>query len=330
MKRLSSLILALLAGALVMAQHYPADWSRLTSDAYYHDIESAATKQEALSRARINLAKQIQVRVEEVSTLNTQSVNGRSQVLYNSSKSFSTEVDMSLAESKSYYHEATARHYVIVFIHKAEACTFYENEVKMLISNAGNAVTIADNYIASGFKSKAKTELQQALPLFEQANKPFFWLNVFGLDRDVIQRYLSSLHQLEQAVRQRLADLEYGTTYCVVCRADLFGSRYSKLLNEVKGDLSASGCNFVDDAQSADYVIYIDAAARQYNEFQGAYFTYVDAAIAIDKNATGQRIFEDEVSAKGSHTLGYKEAARDGYKRIRNQITQILKDNIKL
>ncbi len=311
------------------AQNYPSEWTRYTSDAYYHDIESAFTKQEALELARTNLARQIQVRVTEVSQMDKNVINGRSNITYNSSKNFATDVDMDLAESKSHYNDMQGRYYVLVYIDKAAACTYYENELKMLVSNVDNALAIADNYVSTGFKQKAKTELEKALRLFDNANKPFFWLNVFGLDESRIQRYLSQVHSREQAVKQRLADLEYGTTYCVVCDADLFGKKYFKLANEVKGELAASGCNFVDDPSSADIVIRINASARRYNEYQGMYFIYVDPAVAIDKTATGQRVYEDELSVKGAHTLGYDEAARDGYRETTKQITKMLKENIK-
>ena len=330
MRKLLLLSALLTITMVATAQNYPSDWVKYTSDAYFHDIESDADKQAALDRARTNLAKQIQVRVDEVSQRETYVVDGKSSLLYSSQKNLSTNVDMSLAEIKSQYNESQGKYYVMVYINKSEACTYYENEVKMLISNTDNAIHIADNYLGSGFKSKAKTELQNALALFDDAGRPFFWLNVFGLDKFQIHQYLKQVHGNEQAVKQKLADLEYGTTYCIKGDADLFGSRYVKLMNEVKGDLSASGCNFVDDASKADYVITIKAKAREYNTFQGAYFTYVDAAVTIDKNATNQRIFEDEISIKGSHTLSYNEAGRDGYKRIRKEITKMLKENIKL
>jgi hypothetical protein len=320
----------LFCGTAALAQHHPAEWNRYTSDAYYHDIESASTKQSALELARTNLARQIQVRVSEVSQMDKNSVNGRSSMVYSSKKSFSTDVDMDLAATKSYYDEEQGKYYVIAYIDKAAACTYYENEVKMLISNIDNTLGIAGNYMATGFKQKAKAELQKMLRLFDDAGKPFFWLNVFGFDEGRMHQYLTKLQDNEQTAKQWLADLEYGTTYCVVCTADLFGKRYVKLANEVKGDLSAQGCNFVDDPQSADVVIRIEASARKYNEFQGAYFTYVDAAVSVDKTATNQRIFEDEVSIKGSHTLGFDEAARDGYKKITKEITKLLKENIKL
>ena len=319
----------LVVGAVASAQNYPSEWIKFTSDGYFHDIESGTSKQSALDLARTNLAHKIQMRVKEVSQMDKQVVNGRSSILYTSSKSFSTDLDMNLVETKSHFNDETGKFYVLVYIDKEASTTYYENELNMLISNANKTLTIADNYIGSGFKQKAKTELQKALQQFDNAGKAFFWLNIFGLDENQMQSQLKQVNEKEQIIKQKISELEYGTTYCVVCNADLFGKRYVKLVNEIKGDLSAQGCNFVDDAQSADIVIRIQASARKYNQFQGAYFTYIDAAVTIDKNATGQRIYEDEVSVKGAHTLSYDEAARDGYKGIRKEITKIIKENIK-
>lgn len=330
MKRLFALSLLLVTGAVALAQGYPQEWRRYMSDAFYHDVESAQAKQAAVDRARTNLARQVQVRVSEVSRMDKQSVNGRSSITYNSAQSLSTDVDMDLAESRVHYNEAEERYYAIVFIDKAAACTYYENEVQMLISNLDNSIAVAAGYQESGFKQKAKAELEKALPLFDRVGKPFFWLNVFGFDETRLHAYLDKVHVREQTVRQQLVDLEYGTTYCVVCVADLFGKRYVKLANELKGELAKAGCNFVDDPSAADIIIRVNASARKYNEFQSAYFTYVDAAVSVDKTATGQRIFEDETSVKGSHTLSYDEAARDGYKQISKEITKLLKENIKL
>ena len=330
MKKTLVSTLLLLVGVIVSAQNYPSDWIKYTSDAYFHVIESAPTQQGALDLARINLARQIQVKVDEESQMDKQAVNGRSNILYRSSTNFSTNIDMKLAETKSYYNETTNKHYVLAYIDKAASCSYYENEIKMLISKADNIISIADNYINNGFKQKAKAELQKASQLFDDTGKSFFWLNVFGLDKYRIQNYLNQVNEREQSIKQKLSSLEYGTTYCVVCEADLFGKKYVKLANEVKGDFSGSGCNFVDNPSDADIVIRIQASARKYNEFQGAYFTYVDAAVNIDKNATGQRIFEDEISVKGAHTLSYDEAARDGYKQVRKDIVKLLKENIKL
>lgn len=328
MKRFFVTALFLAAGIVATAQNYPSEWTKFTSGGYFHDIESADDKQMALDQARTNLAKQIQVRVQEVSEMDKNVVNGRSSITYSSQKSLSTDLEMTLTESKSYYNESLGKHFVIVYINKSEACTYYENELNSLIGKMDNALGIADNYVAGGFKAKAKAELERALQLIDETGKPFFWLNVFGMAEGRQQLLQSQVLDKERVLKQKLAELAYSTTYCVVCEADLFGQRYVKLANEVKGALSAQGCNFVDDATQADFVIRIQASAREYNTYKGAYFVYVDAQVTIDKTASNQRIFEDEVSIKGSHTLGYKEAARDGYAQASKQITKLLKDNI--
>lgn len=343
MKKLLAIALILFASIGLDAQSYPSEWMSYTSNAYYHDIESGINdknisdtqfKNNLLEIARANLAKQIRVRVQEVSQMNKNVVNGDANIHYMSQRNFSTDVDMRFSQSKSYVDMASGKNFVIVYINKEEARRYYENEVNILLSQIDNSITIADNYITTGFKSKAQTELNNALKFFEKSEELFFWLNVYGMPDYSIQEYSERLNQKEQIIKSKLGELEYGTSYCVVCTADNFGKSYPKLKNEVKGDLSASGCNFVDDSDSADYVIYIEASSREYNTVVTGsvtyYFSYVDATISIDKIATNQRIFEDEISVKGAHTLSYDEAGRDGYKKIRKEISAILKENIKL
>lgn len=340
MNRILTIVLLAVVVAL-QAQNYPSEWVKYTSDGYFHDIESARNSQnlpetrfrnDLLDLARANLSKQVQVRVTEVSQMDKNVVDGRSSILYASMRSVSTDVDMQLAETRTQFDPSSGKLYAMAFIDKEEACNYYKNDIQMRISNLNNVISIAENYIRTGFKSKAKTELQNAMPQFDDAGKSFFWLNVFGMPQYQMNQLLEQVHQLEQRVKAMLAELEHGTTYCVVCHADNFGKQYVKLQNELKGELSKMGCSFVDDAENADYVIHVEASAREYNKMStaggSAYFSYVDAAVAIDKNATGQRIFEDEISVKGSHTLGFEEAARDGYQKVSKEISNLLKENI--
>ena len=56
---------------------------------------------------------------------------------------------------------------------------------------------------------------------------------------------------------------------------------------------------------------------------------YVDANIAVDKTATGQRVYENEISEKGGHTQNFKKAARDAYKELFPKISEIIKEQVK-
>lgn len=343
MKKVFAIVFCCIVGIVSMAQNYPLEWSTYMSDAYFHAIESGMNEKklpeerfrnDLLDIARTNLAKQIEVKVKEVSQMNKEVVNGNTNIYYTSQRNLSTSVDLKFAKSKSNIDIVTGKQYVIVYINKEEACKYYENDVVMLLGQINNSITIADNYISTGFKSKARAELQNALSLFGNSDEMFFWLNVYGMPDYRLQKYHEQMNQKEQLIKSKLGELEYGTTYYVVCTADNLGKSYPKLRNEIKGDLSTSGCNFVDDPNQADYVINIDASAREYNVITNAgsiaYFTYVDAVITIDKIATHQRIYEDEISVKGSHTISYDEAGRDAYKKIRKEICKMLKENIEL
>ena len=343
MNRVITLTFLLLASLLAKAQSYPLEWSKYANEGYFFDIESNSNSQQMdeakfrndlLDLARANLSKQIQVKVEEVSRLDKTAINGETSIHYSSSRRFTTKLDLKLAKTETYTDIVTGKVFAIAYINKREACQYYENELQMVVGKANNASQIAENYIRQGFKPKAKNELQQVLAELDSAEELFFWFNVFGMPEPQLHQRLSQVHQAEQSLKTNIAELEHGTTYCIICTADLFGEPFPKLEKEVKGELSKAGCNFTSDPKEADYVIRIEASAREYNRASiagsEAYFSYVDAAVAIDKNATGQRIFEDEIAVKGSHTLGFNEASREGYKNISQKISQILKENLGL
>lgn len=341
MKRII-LAFLLLVGFSTKAQ-YPLEWSKYTNEGYFFDIERGINSEQMdetrfrndlLNLARSNLSRQIQVRVEEVSQLDKTSNNGITDIQYASSIRFTTDLELRFAKNDSYTDIVTGEVFVIAYINKQEACLFYEKEIQMLLSKVDNALQVAANFEQQGFKMKAKSELEQALSEINSAEDTFFWLNIFGMPEQQLQYYVNQTNGKIQSMKSKLAELEHSVTYCIVCVADIFGQSYAKLANEVKGGLSSSGCSFTDDSAAADYVIRINASAREYNRANiggsTAYFAYVDAAVAVEKTATRQLIFEDEISVKGSHTLGFEQAAREAYKNTSQSIVKLLQENIEL
>lgn len=167
---------------------------------------------------------------------------------------------------------------------------------------------------------------------------------------------------------------ENNITCYVLCTADLFGELYTKLEKDVKNELLSLGYTITKDSIMADYIVRIEAKAREYsnerlendvkNELavsgssvindtiktnleirveaesreysntsvggKPVYCVYVDANVSIERNDTKQPIYEDEISAKGVHTLNYKEAGRNAYKNISEEIRKLLKDKLGL
>ena len=149
-------------------------------------------------------------------------------------------------------------------------------------------------------------------------------------DEEALQ--LQETRALQNRLTGLITQLKHGINIYFECTADLFGKNYATLKAEIQGELSKLGCTFVNSASESDWAIYVNAPAREYRKTDygstSSYFSYVDANIVVDKTTTGQRIFEDQISEKGGHTMNFEQAARDAYKSISPKISEIIKNQI--
>ncbi|MBQ8564765.1 MAG: hypothetical protein IJ442_02905 [Bacteroidaceae bacterium] len=342
MKRVSFIVCLCSLALYSIAQQYPTEWEKYTDKKYMYDIQSDINtldksetdfKNYLLNIARTNLAKQIHVKVEDYAALKKQAINGTTSITYSSLTSFSTNVDMKLVETKTTYDASSKTGHAIAYINREVAQDFYRNELSIILNKINNSILLAESYIGAGFKSKAQAELNLSLNLFAPIDNNILWLNLFGTSQSEISQWQNSFSTTEQKIKQKLADLEYGTVIYLSCKADLFGTTYTKLQNELKGILATDGCSFTNNPAEADWAITIYCYATEYtsNNFGNTttYFAYVNAQIVIDKVITSQRIYEDEITIKGGHTTGFTQAAKDGYKKIKKQLGEAISRNIK-
>lgn len=319
------------------AQECPSEWVKYTYGGYFYDIQSdnnnrrlseADFKNYLLNIARASLAKQIKMSVKDVAQMNKTAKDGKTSIEYSSNTRFSTDLNMKLVETKSMYSPSTGEGYAIAYIDKDAAKNYYTNELTLVKNKISNSIELADSYIEGGFKKKAELELNKSLKLFDSVDEPLFWLNIFGAAKSEINDWQRSFNSDERNVKRQLADLKHATAIYLSCNADIFGRSYPTLQNELMGQLAAKGCSFTDSPYNADWVITINCSAREHSNVKAgnsnAYFTYIDASITIDKTISQQRIYKDEVSFKGSHTFGYQEAAKAGYKDIVKELSQII------
>lgn len=341
MKRIGLILLLLFAFLHVDAQECPPEWVGYTYGGYFYDIQSDNNngnlsetdfKNYLLNIARANLAKQIKVSVRDVARLNKTSVDGRTAINYASNITFSTDVDMTLVETKTLYNPALREGYAIAYIDRDAARHYYTNELTRVYNKINNAMALADNFVSAGFKGKARTELESSLRHFGAVEESLFWMNIFGASQSQLSEWQQRFNAAEQDIKRKLADLKHATVIYLSCQADIFGRSYPTLQNELKGILAADGCSFTNNPQNADWAIAVTCNTREYSVVQvgnsNSYFSYVDAQIVIDKVTTSQRIFEDGISVKGGHPIGYAEAARVGYKDIKKHLGIIIKENL--
>ena len=327
---------------LVPTQDFPAEWVKYTFEGYLFDLEVAQNEKglpeadfmkELLNLAYGNLAQKVAVNVNANSSMQKQAVNGVSRIIYNSNTELTTDLSLKLVDSRTFYDTKKKEGYVIVFIEKFAALAYYQNEIDQILDKADKALRVSGDYMQSGFKEKALSEINSVLPEFEKTDEIFFWLNSFGVSQEQQAMKRKQCVDKERNLKKRAAELKYATTIFIDCMADLFGSSYSALRKEITGKIASEEYGFVDSRSNADWVITLRGSARRYNEDTPGkttvYFSYVDVQITIDKIISAKRICEEEVSARGGHTLSYEEAAKLAYKELVPQIVSIINNCIK-
>ncbi|MCM1170067.1 MAG: hypothetical protein NC324_09055 [Bacteroides sp.] len=329
----------------VYAQECPPEWVQYTYSGYIYDIQNdnlrdyngteTAFKDYLLRITQSKLAEKVQVQVSTRSSMDKSAENGRTNIYYRSTSTFSTDVNLELVDFKTKYNPATKEGWAIAYINKADAKRYYGNKVEQIINQAQKAVEICSDYVNKGFKSKAAEEAKTALPLFEELPELFFWLNFFGMTQEEQADLSNRCASRENKLKNMVADMKYGTKIYLTATADLFGSPYFTLKNELKGVLAKEGCTFTENPEEADWVIGMECSAREYNMIPTgnvvSYFAYVDALLTIDKRVQGraQRIYEDQVSVKGGHTHNYTEAGRTAYKDISKKAGAVITTTLK-
>lgn len=345
MKKLFVVVLLLAGFGIVRSQNIPPEWVQYTYGSYIYDIQNdnmrsysgteTAFKDYLLRIAQSKLAEKVQVQVSTRASMEKSAENGRTSMYYRATSTFSTDVNLELIDFKTKYDPKSREGWAIAYINKMDAKRFYSNKVEQIINQAQKTVEICNDYVNKGFKSKASEEAKAALSLFESLPEYFFWLNFFGMPQEEQTDLSNRCSSRENKLKNMVADMKYGNKIHITATADLFGSPYFTLKNELKGVLAKEGCTFTENKEEADWIIGIECAAREYNMMVtgnvASYFAYVDAMLTIDKRMQGElrRIYEDQVSVKGGHTHNYTEAGRAAYKDISQKVGGTITATIK-
>lgn len=218
------------------------------------------------------------------------------------------------------------------YIKKSTLSRQMDKQITIGLTRIETTLENVQQLISNGQKMEAKEVLKKAAPQFLEVEKAQRVLMASDPMSDAESLQLAETKQLTQRYMQLVRELKNGINIYLSCTADMFGTNYAALKAEIQGELSKLGCTFVNSAAQSDWAIYVTAPAREYRktdyESNSSYFSYVDANIIVDKTTTGQRIFEDQISEKGGHTMNYEQAARDAYKQISPQISTIIKRQI--
>lgn len=290
--------------------------------------------------ARVEATSTIRVHVQNT-TVNhalSQTIRTMEGTFRQSTREFSsdtkTTVDMEIPglQIESWQNPQTGNIAAFAYVKKATLIRQLEKKITVCLTKTETALEQIDQLIATGQKIQAREVAKKTLPQFSELEETQKLLAAVDENADEESLQLQETRTLQSRLTGIIAQLKNGINIYVSCKASLFGNNYSTLANEIKGELSKLGCNFVSNEAQSDWTIYIVSEARKYNSLDVRgnvqYFCYVDAKITIKKMATGQSVFEDQISEKGGHSLGYDNAAREAYKYISPRISELIKQQI--
>lgn len=326
---------------LVSAQKILPEWIKYTSSEYIYDFQTDLNNNQPeniflnnlTNNTRANLAKQLQVKIKEVSSLKKETDDGHSSIKYSSNTIFHTDIDLQLVNTKTFYDSNTNKGYVISYINKNEAKNYCKNEILKIINNTNIDLSVIYTLIKNDSKFKAKEEIDKILNKVEECDKLLIKLNLFGINKDEYINLSSDLGKIKKEIKDLKIGMDYGTILYIICNAEIFGEDNLMLNEELKGLLADPMISFTNDLNKADWIIRINANARKLNfqciNSQSFYFTMVDSKISIYKSRTSQLVYENKISTKGGHTINYNEAALAAYSKLSKQLSNIIIKYIK-
>lgn len=323
-------------------QNFPSKWIKFHSDGYIYAIESdvkpSNTTQTSfvnslLDRARLNVAKQVNLSINDYAKLVKQSLDGITSIVYSSSTTYSTEATMRLLRTDSEYQQADGKGFAIAYLDKIEVCGYWSKEAERILLEQENGIARAERMIALGYKEQAKPILEQLVAEYGVIDEPLVWLATCSYPENqyhgLLNRYTINVRKIDNT----LLSLGHGITIFIDYHSDLFGEDYPAAISQLSAKLSSADRSFVDNPLDADWIVKITATAREGQTTtigsNTAYFAYVDVSTTVVKGSTAQTVFNDTFSIKEGDTRGMKQAAVAAFQRIVTPLFERIDCNIK-
>ncbi|MCQ2051325.1 MAG: hypothetical protein MJY74_03885 [Bacteroidaceae bacterium] len=341
-RRLTFFTLFFLLCLSMTGQDCPLQWLRYTSDAYIHAVESDVIPSDTsqtviinslIDRARLNVAKQLNVSISDKAKLTKQSLDGITSVSYSSTTTYTTEATMRLLRTDSHFQADKGEGFAIAYLDKNEVCGYWSKEAEKVIQNQGNELSKAERLISLGYKENAKPILEQLTKCYGDIDEPLTWLALCSYPeiqyQDLLDKFTTNVRKIDNA----LLSLGHGIAIFLDYHSDLFGEEYPTTVNQLSSKLASADRSFVDNPMEADWIVQINAKAREgQTTSTGAYttfFAYVDVSLKIVKGSTAQVVYADSFYIKEGDTRGMKQAALAAFQKIESPLYDKINPNIK-
>ncbi len=228
---------------------------------------------------------------------------------------------------ETYFDEKDQMVYALAYANKYEVIGYYKALIQMELQKINSIVDNARKYEDELKKVSALEQYESAIPIF--ADIAFARGLLVAVDNVGGSTYMvEEINNMQQTITEALIRLSNAISIYIVSNEDLFGSPQNSIENGIKGMMSAGNFNFVDSPEDAEWILEINATAREYNKTHGIYFSYIDADVKLIRTISKANIYQDKFSVKGGHTLSFLEAARRAGQELSETIATAALDSI--
>ena len=203
-----SLLLVLLMGnpGSPIQEQMPSEWKIYTrEDCFYsvsHEINrknlsESEFREYLLNEARAEVAQQIKIIVHDVSSLETNAVNGKGEVVYRASSNFSTDVTLRYLKTRSVYDAKKKEGYAFAWISRSDLQDIYK-------SRAAKVAAMLDVSVRAEEEGKVDVALKYA-----------YWALIlqYTLPEDFVIRYPEGGLAVSLYARERIESLLSGLSF---------------------------------------------------------------------------------------------------------------------
>jgi len=282
---------------------------------------------EAASSIRMTVEKEMKSSNRSELMQTSSSFDEKVTEIFESTTRTGVSMEIPGLKAEAWQNPRTKEISAFAYVSRNELLKKTKKQITVVLTKIELALDNVAQLVEIGQKMNARKAAQETLSLFGELEYAQKILLAISSDDEDLQ--MDEANSLRLRLMQLCSDLQHGIKLYIKCSCFLFDEPYPALQKELSASLSDIGCEFVESMENADWSIFVNANTRAYNyaEFGGisTYTSYVDAGLSIDKQITSQRIYEDEIHQKGTHTIGYEEAARSAF----HDITKTLSKNIK-
>ena len=243
------------------------------------------------------------------------------------------EIGFSQIQVEAWNDTLTSTIAAFAYLPKSAIVKPLEEKVTTDLTNIETILNQIDQMALEGKKSQTLKMLDSIPPLFDKVYEVQKMLAAMDVNASEESLLLQTTRIQQHRFSGIVNELQNSLKIALICYAHTWeGVKNNTLEKEIKGALSEFDCNFVSTHNHPDYIIDIYAKARELqsvNEDGSPIYVFIDARISIVKVATGKRIYENQITAKGGSASNAENAHRKAFQNLSSILAEIIIKQIK-